>query len=969
MPVLTPENGAGKRALLRRAWSVRDVALGLPALLLAGVGQALLFNDALRGWGGVLLAIAVLLGGFAWSGTRDRLPTLVRSYESTSHTNRRFVALRLAGIGAALLLCGGGILAWFGEPDAVFGLQGVFWLASISVFVLSCYRWQPARMAASTSPWTRGERLLFGGLVVLALCTYLVALDTVPWNFHMDEVTAHAEAWRFYKGTPISLFTTTWFGTSLPSLPFVFTGNLMYLAGAGLAGVRAGVALIGALALLPTYGIARLLWGRVAAVVAGFAWATSPVALHYSRISIVNITTATCWAVCFYFLLHGLRTHRPVSFALSGLAAGLSMYTFYGTRLLPYLLVAFVAYLTLFHFPTFREQLGSLGLVAAGFVIGFGPLLAYFIRYPDMWAGRGLSQLNVPPAIPTTLEGLAYDWNVLAPLMGKNLLSLSVIPSADNFYWAPFVSPVEAVLLLLGFGVLASRWSQAGSFLVLLWGASVVFVGGTLIDAGHIPSFVHWTPAFPAFFLAVSLPVSLLFESLVRYRPKWRYAGGSVLAVGLCLLAGANLYRYVAVYPAEVPPAFGPAAGRFLASLAANSQVRVVGNSREPYSPEMGRMLAPDITASEMLNPSLDLPVRADPAHDLVFIFNEDQTHYLPVVQSYYPGGEVRPLQTPGGPIGSAYLLPADAALSRYGVQVTVAGTGGNVEHQGQVSVVGAMPPDLNTQPPVTATWSGALYVSQAGPITLRLEGSTQGQLLLGGQPTRFGVPTYAERGWLAFCVRVPLDQASTVRLLLQEGDGQPSEIETSRLWPRSCDAGLAVTLSDGKVTHRVDPFVGAGVLSPDDFTFDGLIRSPAERDPDFVPLASNAAGVPRMRWDGEVYTEGGTHKMELRTDGRATLAIDGRTVLAACNEPLTVETFFGRDGYPWTGTTLSLTPGWHQVRLDFIATGTANGLEWRWTRPDGLIQIVPPEHLRHSVTFDANPPTAQPLAQTINCP
>ncbi|HEX8598550.1 MAG TPA: glycosyltransferase family 39 protein [Chloroflexia bacterium] len=966
-------DGAQKPLSLERAWHTRDLVLALPALLLCGVGEVLLFDNGLRDFGAILLTIGVLLGVLAWSHTRDK-PIRVAGQGPRTLPAKRRSALRVVGIGAALSLASGGVLAWFAQPGAVFGLQGVLWLASITVFLLSCYRWHTAGelavCAASTYvAWTRAERLVFGGLVVLALCTYLIALDTIPWYFHQDEVVAHYEAWRFYNGPPISLLTTTWFETSLPSLPFAFTGNLMHLVGTGLAGVRVGIAFIGALAVVPTYGIARLLWGRVAAAVAGFAWATSPVAIHYSRISIVNITTATCWAVCFYFLLHGLRTHRPMSFALSGLAAGLSMYTFYGTRLLPYLLVAFAAYLALFHFRTFREQLGNLGLLAAGFLIGFGPLLAYFLRYPGMWAGRGLSQLNVPAAIPTTWEAMVHDWNVLAPLMVENFLSLSVLPSRDNFYWAPFLSPVEAVLLLLGVGVLASRWRQLGAFLVLLWGAGIVFVGGTLIDRGHIPSFVHWTPAFPAFFLALALPVSLLFKSLLRYRPNLRYAGGVLLAAGLCLLAVTNLYCYVVVYPAQVPPAFGPAVGRFLATLPRNSQVRLVGNLSPPYSSVTGRMLAPGVTVGELLNPSLELPLLPDPTREFVFIFDEDQAHYLPVVQSYYPGGEVRPLQTPGGTIGSAYLLPRGATAGRQGVQVTLAGGDGNVLHQGQVHTVGAMPGEFSVRYPVTATWSGALYVPRRGPIRLHLEGSGWGQLLLGGQPGRLDTPTYVERGWLAFCVRVPVEGASKVRLLVQEEGGPATEVETTVLWPQSCEVGLSVALNGGDVTHRVDPFVGAGVLSPDDFTFDGLISKPSERDLDFVPLASDVAGVPRLRWEGEVDADGGAYRMELRTDGRATLAIDGTSLVTVCSKPLTVQTFFGRGTYPWEGATINLTPGWHKVRLDFIATGNANGLEWRWTRPDGVTEIVPPNRLRHSLNFDAMPSTPLSPPESIDCP
>ena len=55
----------------RRLWRTRGVTMGLVAVLVGGVGEALLFQEAWRGWGGALLAGAALLAALAWSDTRD----------------------------------------------------------------------------------------------------------------------------------------------------------------------------------------------------------------------------------------------------------------------------------------------------------------------------------------------------------------------------------------------------------------------------------------------------------------------------------------------------------------------------------------------------------------------------------------------------------------------------------------------------------------------------------------------------------------------------------------------------------------------------------------------------------------------------------------------------------------------------------------------------------------------------------
>ena len=44
----------------------------------------------------------------------------------------------------------------------------------------------------------------------------------------------------------------------------------------------------------------------------------------------------------------------------------------------------------------------------------------------------------------------------------------------------------------------------------------------------------------------------------------------------------------------------------------------------------------------------------------------------------------------------------------------------------------------------------------------------------------------------------------------------------------------------------------------------------------------------------------------------------------------------------------VALKAGWHKVRIDFSqVSGRKNGLEWFWTRPGGVREVVPPSALR----------------------
>ena len=109
--------------------------------------------------------------------------------------------------------------------------------------------------------------------------------------------------------------------------------------------------------------------------------------------------------------------------------------------------------LAIFHFGVLRRQVAHFALLWIGFVVGFGPLLAYFLRYPERWASRPVQQLLIPATIPTSWNDLLVIWNVLSNQLNLNFLSLSVIPARDGYYFAPFLRPAEAVLLVLGAGV------------------------------------------------------------------------------------------------------------------------------------------------------------------------------------------------------------------------------------------------------------------------------------------------------------------------------------------------------------------------------------------------------------------------------------------------------------------------------------------------------------------------------------
>ncbi|HUS17240.1 MAG TPA: glycosyltransferase family 39 protein, partial [Chloroflexia bacterium] len=364
----------------------RGLVLGTAAWVLALWGLSLTVAGPERTAAMLVLAVAGLLAVIAWWAT-PVVPGLPRSAAGRPLLRRSTGrVLRLAGIAGAAVLAWQADTQFLAHPAEVFGLAGWLWLAGMGLLVAATLAWPRDAVSESDEPrpepWTRREVAALGGLLAAALLLRLWDLQNVPFVIHRDEILAGEVARSTYLNgqVPMSVFTTLWDQIDLPALWFMALATAMKLGGEWLAILRLPSALFGAFTVLPFYGLVRGAWGRAAALAGTAVLTYSAVDIHYSRVNINNIVTPFFWATCFFFLLRGLRGRRPVDWALAGIAAGLSEYGYYGTHLLPFLLLAFAAYLLIVHWRQGWRYLGHFGLLALGYLVAFGPLLAYFIR-------------------------------------------------------------------------------------------------------------------------------------------------------------------------------------------------------------------------------------------------------------------------------------------------------------------------------------------------------------------------------------------------------------------------------------------------------------------------------------------------------------------------------------------------------------------------------------------------------------
>jgi len=646
--------------------------------LIALLGTWLLANESARRWAVLLLIVSAVLAVMLWR--RQNWVPAFSSDATRTHVNRGRL-FYLFGVTIAVLLVLAADLRYAAAPSETFGLAGILWIAGIALLLCSAFgvprlrgseteppkggtpSQVPPVFQQSTAdpypiPWTTWEIVLLACIVAVSLLSRVWNLTNFPDNIYPDEIMTGTVATQSYLSptTPPSVFSTLWSGIDLPALWFWIVALFLKFGGTSLAMLRLPAALFGAATIIPLYGLLRATWGRYTAIAGSTMMAFSISNVHYSRLALNNIVTQFFWAICFFFLLRALQSRRPSHWVLAGLAAGLSEYFYYGTRLLPFILAAFMVFLLALYWNQARQHATGFLLLAGSYLVGFGPLLVHFIRNPNLYFGRGASLLIWSPHLPISFADLHRVWKTIWPVLSENLLGISTHSSQDIIFYGPLLLPAESALLVLGFALLLWHWRHPAAFLILASGLGVLLVGGTLVAYPNSapPLINHWTPAFPAFYVTLAVPVGV-WETAGKseLKPTMRWILPATVCIALLVLGWCNLNFYFNGYYADPESLkskayrsaqqnyeIQTAQSRYLASLGSNYEIFTVGQSQWPYDPVTTQYLLREQKWTLLTTPATELASITRDNKGMSFLFFPGNEQYEQTTYELFPGGK-----------------------------------------------------------------------------------------------------------------------------------------------------------------------------------------------------------------------------------------------------------------------------------------------------------------------------------------
>jgi len=307
----------------------------------------------------------------------------------------------------------------------------------------------------------RTEALWFAALMAVTVFFRVWRLDILPPGLNHDAAWNGLYALRILRGEPFTPYVSEAWGRE--TLMMYLQAAAIRLFGPDVLAVIAPAILAATLLVPFGYGWAREMFGPRLALGASFLVAVSGWSIVFGRVGWRAVLQPTVSALAYFFFWRAWHSPRLWTFALAGVAAAGSLYTYNAARLVPAVFPAFVL-LRLFGGRRRLQRRHWSGLVAMGlaFAVTAYPMADYAYHHWSVWQGRARATYRSGGSLWDNLKAAA--------------LMFSYRGNGDDFFVdTPLLEYPAAVLLPFGLAWCLSRpLDERSLFLLLGFAASIV---------------------------------------------------------------------------------------------------------------------------------------------------------------------------------------------------------------------------------------------------------------------------------------------------------------------------------------------------------------------------------------------------------------------------------------------------------------------------------------------------------------
>ncbi|PID87201.1 MAG: hypothetical protein CSB13_00485 [Chloroflexi bacterium] len=275
--------------------------------------------------------------------------------------------------------------------------------------------------------------------------------------------------------------------------------------------LRLASAYLGLMGVSITFVLARKLFGWQVGIIAMGITAVLFFPVFYSRLGLRAIMLPVFSGLAAYFWWQSwplLPQHKLVlsaeaqkktivSFAIAGLLAGLSVYTYMAARAVPIFYGLLAIYLAIFHWETLKQRRRGVMLFFLVFALAAAPLSYYLLTHPG--SEFRIAELDAP--LRAMMAGS------LQPVLANGLKILSGFGFVGDPLWRqgvagmPIFGPILALLFYVSLPLCLWRWRDARYGFLLLWLATAIVPSLVTINAPSTIRMINLLPIlgiFPA---------------------------------------------------------------------------------------------------------------------------------------------------------------------------------------------------------------------------------------------------------------------------------------------------------------------------------------------------------------------------------------------------------------------------------------------------------------------------------------